>query len=226
MKFLTSPLLERLPHIFHGFGMRTDEPVEGIRFPKQVHGDRIAVLEEPVPETWHDEADAVLTSCPSLPIGIRTADCLPILVADREGRGVGAVHAGWKGMARGVLPKAIQRFCAAFGVTPETLILAVGPGIGACCLEVDDPVREFFLEQGREPDWNRSVRVGRKGHWWLDLKLMAQQQALGAGVKQENVDVLAYCTCCESDYFHSYRRDGLAAGRQVNYIVLTGKEGI
>ena len=224
MKFLTSPLLERFPHIFHGFGMRSEESAEGIHFPKQVHGNRVVILRDPVPALWQEEADAVLTSSPSLPIGIRTADCLPILMADPGGRGVGAVHAGWKGMALGMLPKAIQQFCEEFGTAPEEMILAVGPGIGSCCLEVDEPVRAYFIEQKREGDWETCVRPGRPGHWWLDLKMMVQNQALREGVKRENIDILPYCTCCEKSYFYSYRREGLAAGRQVNYIVLKGKE--
>lgn len=220
MNILTSPLMEVLPHVFHGFGMRSEEVPAGIVFPKQVHGDHIEVLKEPVPEAWHREADAVLTHCPFLPIGVKTADCLPILMADRKGKGVGAIHAGWKGVALGILPKAIRQFSLHFGVEPEEMVLAVGPAIGGCCLEVDAPVRDLFLNLGQEAYWKVYARPGRPGHWWLDLKAIVQEQALGEGVRRENVDILPYCTCCEKDYFYSYRREGLAAGRQMNYIVL------
>ena len=224
MRFLTSPLLEALPHLYHGFGMRSDESPSGIIFPEQVHGDQIAILETPVPADWHELADAVITMVPGLPVGIRTADCLPILVAEKNGRGVAAVHAGWKGMALGILPKAVARFTELLAVDPAEVVVAVGPGIGPCCLEVDDPVRDFFRKQGRDAWWEHSIRPGRPGHWWLDLKIMAREQALEAGVRGDHVDVLPYCTRCETDYFYSYRREGLAAGRQANYIVLKDLE--
>ncbi len=220
MNMLTSPLLESLPHVFHGFGMRSVAQSAGIVCPKQVHKDHIEVLTTPVVEGWHAEADAVLTCCSGMPVGVKTADCLPILMADRGRRGVGAVHAGWKGVALGILPKAIRRFTQAFGGTPDEITLAVGPAIGACCLEVDAPVKAFFHAHGEGDAWALFARPGQPGHWWLDLKAIVQQQALRAGVRQEHIDILPYCTCCEGKLFYSYRREGLAAGRQVNYIVL------
>ena len=224
MRFMTSPLLESLPHLYHGFGMRSDEPLSGIVFPKQVHGDHVEILASPVPDTWHEPADALITTCPGLPIGVKTADCLPILLADKSGKGVAAVHAGWKGIALGILPKALHRFMEALKIPPEDITVAVGPGIGPCCLEVDAPVRDFFARQGRQNQWEASVRDGRPGHWWLDLKLMAREQAISVGVRASQVDVLPHCTKCEASYFYSYRREGLAAGRQANYIVLKERE--
>ncbi len=224
MQFMTSPILESLPHLYHGFGTRSEEIPQGIVFPKQVHGDHVEILASPVPDSWHEPADAVITTCPGLPIGIKTADCLPILMAEKAGKGVAAVHAGWKGMALGILPKTIDRFRKQLGIDAEEIVLAVGPGIGPCCLEVDDPVREFFTGQGRQAQWEACTRPGRPGHWWLDLKIMAKMQAMDVGVNERNIDVLPYCTRCDADYFYSYRREGLAAGRQANYIVLKESE--
>ena len=224
MQFVTSPILEALPHLYHGFGMRAEEIPSGILFPKQVHGDHVEVFDTPVPLTWHEPADAVIVACPSLPIGVKTADCLPILIAEGSGKGVAVVHAGWKGMALGILPKVLYRFVEHVGVEAEDVYLAVGPGIGACCLEVDEPVRAYFVEQGRQGDWEACVQPSRSGHWWLDLKLMAKEQAMAVGLKEGHIDVLPYCTRCEEAYFFSYRREGLAAGRQANYIVLKESE--
>ncbi len=224
MQFMTSPLLESLPHLYHGFGMRTEEDLAGIVFPKQVHGDRVVTFDSPVPETWREEADAVITTVPGMPIGVRTADCLPILVAEGTGRGVAAVHAGWKGMGQGILPKVIKRISEHLQIPPEDLYVAVGPGIGPCCLEVDIPVRDFFEERGRGKLFMACARPGSPDHWWLDLKIMALRQAVASGVREARVDVLPYCTRCEAAYFYSYRREGLAAGRQANYIVLKETE--
>ena len=224
MQFLTSPLLETLPHLYHGFGTRSDEPLPGVVFPKQIHGDRVVVLDAPVADTWHEPADALITTVPGLPIGVKTADCLPILMAERYGRGVAAVHAGWKGMALRILPKAIEHFRKHLGIEAGDITLAVGPGIGQCCLEVDAPVRDFFAGQGLLDLWESCIRAGRPDHWWLDLKIMAQKQAIDAGVRIDRVDILPYCTKCEAEYFYSYRREGLAAGRQANYIVFKDAE--
>ncbi len=112
----------------------------------------------------------------------------------------------------------------ALKVPSEDITIAVGPGIGQCCLEVDAPVRDFFVGQGRQNQWEASVRDGRPGHWWLDLKIMARMQAVETGVNERRVDILPYCTRCDAEYFYSYRREGLAAGRQANYIVLKERE--
>lgn len=225
MNFLTSPILEALPHLFHGFGMRSGETPSGILFPKQVHGEHIEVIDTPPDiETWSVEADAVITSCPSLPIGVKTADCLPILMSDRGGRGVAVVHAGWRGVALGILPKVICRFSKYVGANPEEIYIAIGPAIDADCMEVDVTVRNFFIKQGQLKLWEIYARPGRTGHWWLDLKAIAQEQAIQEGVKGQHIDVLPYCTRCDSEYFYSYRREGLAAGRQVNYIMLKRAE--
>jgi len=224
MRILTSPILEALPHLLHGFGMRSEEIPSGILFPEQVHGDHIEVIDNDVKESWHKKADAVMTSRPSLPLGVKTADCLPILMSDKGGRGVAAIHAGWKGVALGILPKAIRRFSMLFGAIPEEIYIAIGPSIGICCLEVDVPVRDFFVRQGYQSLWETYTRPGRPDHWWLDLKIIAQEQAIHEGVRAEHIDVLPYCTRCDADYFYSYRREGLAAGRQVNYIMLKESE--
>ncbi len=216
--------METLPHVYHGFGMRSKETPSGIVFPNQIHGNRVVVLDAPVPETWHETADALITSCPSLPIGVRTADCLPILIAERDGKGVAVIHAGWRGIALGILPETLRQMKGHLGVDCRDIYLAVGPGIGACCLEVDEPVKEYFYTHDKRALWEACTYPGRAGHWWLDMKMMAQRQAMEEGVKREHVDILPYCTSCESKYFYSYRREGLAAGRQVNYIVFTSRE--
>ncbi len=224
MQFLTSPLLESLPHVYHGFGLRSKELLEGVVFPKQVHGKRVAVLEGTVSPAWHEEADAVIVTQKGLPIGVRTADCLPILLADDVGRAVAVVHAGWRGTALGIVPAAIRRLGEVTHLDPDRFYMAVGPGIGPCCMEVDIPVKDFFLENGQKEVWNLFAKAGRPDHWYLDLQAMVKYQAIKEGVKEERLDVLIYCTSCEKDYFYSYRREGLAAGRQANYIVLKAEE--
>jgi len=209
-----------MPHVFHGFGMRDGENPNGIIFPLQVHQTTIALIESPPLSDWHEEADAVITTVPDLPIGVRTADCLPILLADKDGTFVGVVHAGWRGTALGILSKVLKFLRDRKGIQGEDVIVAVGPGIGACCLEVDTPVREEFKKNGQEEAWKLYARAKRDGHWLLDIKAINQYQALYAGVKQPRIDVLPYCTRCDNDYFYSYRKEGLAAGRQVSYIML------
>jgi YfiH family protein len=212
--------METLPHIFHGFGMRNGKVPDGIVFPFQVHQTSIVFLDAPPRRDWHEEADAVVTTVPDLPVGVRTADCLPILLTDKTGTFVGAVHAGWRGTVLGILPKVLVFLKDQLKIPGEDVIIAIGPGIGSCCLEVDNPVREEFEKNGLEKVWDLYARTGRKSHWHLDIKAINQHQALQAGVKQSRIDVLPYCTSCDEDYFYSYRKEGLAAGRQVSYIML------
>jgi len=220
MTFLTSPLMETLPSVFHGFGMRGGDVPAGIVFPSQVHQAALVFFETSPPQDWHGEADAVITTVPDLPIGVRTADCLPILLSDKAGSFVGVVHAGWRGTALGILSKTLVFLKERLKIAKDEIVIAIGPGIGACCLEVDAPVREQFQKNGQGDLWDLCTCPGSDGHWNLDIKALNQYQALGEGVKQTRIDVLPYCTSCDTAYFYSYRKEGLAAGRQVSYIML------
>jgi hypothetical protein len=199
----------------HGFGMRGFEGPPGLRRPRQVHGasavDAAACAREPLPE-----ADAVISREPGVPVGVVTADCVPILVASTRGDAVAAIHAGWRGLARGVVEAGIDALRHAAPGAP--LCAVVGPHIGPCCYEVDAPV----IEALRAPFGAAladAIAPARVGHARLDLAALARAALLRAGLARPCVAELPRsCTRCEPERFHSYRRDGARAGRLVHFI--------
>jgi YfiH family protein len=206
--FLRSPLLERLG-IEHGFGTRgSDASVHGLLHARQVHGCR--VLRVP-PVAEDDEADALVTDAPDVAVGVFTADCVPVLIADPEGRAVAAVHAGWRGSAKRVAEAAAGALSETVRCSPDSLLAAIGPHIGSCCYEVDDPVRAAVgLARVFSPS-------DRPGHYRLDLYELNRTQLLDAGLHPERIDRVPGCTACDGERFYSYRRDG-QTGRLLHYV--------
>jgi hypothetical protein len=146
------------------------------------------------------EGDALVSNRPGIGLTIRTADCLPILVADPQNRAVAAIHAGWRGVVSEVACKAIHVMCQRFGSKPEDLVIAIGPGIGACCFEVGPEVAIQFRLTGRSK---------------VDLVETTCRQLRRIGVSDGQISSSGLCTYCDAEVFESYRRDKTAAGRMV-----------
>ena len=149
------------------------------------------------------EGDALISGQPGRTLSIRTADCLPILLADRRTGAVAAIHAGWRGTVAQIAPAAVSRMTEEFGSKPEDIIAAIGPGIGPCCYEVGDEVARQF---------------GESGSRHLNLAEHNRRQLEKVGVCPANIDVISPCTFCNVDEFFSYRREGERAGRMISYI--------
>ena len=154
-------------------------------------------------------ADAAVTSRPRVVCVVLTADCVPVLLADRGGRRIGAAHAGWRGLAQGVLPATV----AALGVPPRDLIAWLGPAIGPQAFEVGDEVRAAFAGQGFAVD--RAFRRNACGRWQADLYALATESLNRAGV--EAVYGGGRCTYTEADRFFSHRREA-PCGRMASLI--------
>lgn len=201
----------RVPHwrqfdwLWHGFGTRTPgspEVVLEYAWLKQVHSATVLVANGP---GCFGEGDALITNHPGLAVGIRTADCIPILLADPVRRAVAAVHAGWRGTAGGIVPAAIVSLNKEYGSQPANLVAAIGPGIGGCCYEVGPEVAGEFAQLFPErTDLNRKTKV--------DLAEANRRQLLSAGLAAQNISVLSLCTY-EDTSLESFRRDGAQAGR-------------
>ena len=189
----------------HTFGTR-EGPLsqDGMATVRQVHS---AICLEPVRAGLAGEGDALITRQPGLAVSVRTADCLPILLADPVRRAAAAVHAGWRGTAAGIVGETIGRMRRDFGTDPADLWAAIGPGIGACCYEVGDDVARRF---------------GREGNVRLDLAGINRAQLMQSGVAAERIERMELCTRCDAARFHSYRRDGERAGRMISYIRVIG----
>ncbi len=156
------------------------------------------------------EADIAVTDESSVALSVRAADCVPILLADRRGGAVAAVHAGWKGTAAGAAMVAVRSLTARYGARADDVIAAVGPCIGPCCYEVSPELAEHFSSHADASAW---FSDDVKPH--LDLWRATRDQLARAGVPAEQIHVCALCTFDHPALFHSYRRDGASAGRLV-----------
>lgn len=209
---LKAPILDALPWLIHGFGTRLSPDWPESRVArgtfarlKQIHSHRVVEARSIPPDTI-TEGDALVSSDPGTVLCVRTADCVPILLAHPRSHAVAAIHAGWRGTLADVAGEAILSMRRLFDTVPAELIAAIGPGIGPCCFEVGPEVSVQF--QGIFPE-RRDLGLRTR----LDLAEANRREILGAGVAAENIAVDPRCTYCEADYFHSWRRENAAAGR-------------
>jgi YfiH family protein len=212
-RFLCDPVLELLGTP-HGFAERGAQPPDSTVFLRQVHGVR-AVRAEDVGGRPAVEADAITSQSAGLAIGIVTADCVPILAASAEGDRVVAIHAGWRGLAAGVIEAGIE----ALGVEAARLSAAVGPAARGCCYEVDEPVARAL--EARYAALLPGVLVpGRPGRYQLDLPALAGRVLTALGVAPDRLGLAhGLCTICTpGPRFESFRREGERAGRLRHFI--------
>ncbi|MBI4402224.1 MAG: peptidoglycan editing factor PgeF [Nitrospirae bacterium] len=201
-------------------GLASSEPVIVVSV-EQVHGTDALVLDRPVKrgETFPGNWDALMTNQTGLLLTVRTADCVPVLVYDPVRMVAAAVHAGWRGAVAGIVPRTLSVMRRQFGSKPGSLQVGIGPSVGPCCYEVDEPV----LSQLRVgfPDWRSVVRATGKGKALLDLRALVRRQAQAAGVDEGHIRSVNLCTVCHPDLFYSYRREGTVNGTMISGIMLT-----
>jgi purine-nucleoside/S-methyl-5'-thioadenosine phosphorylase / adenosine deaminase len=201
----------------------------------QIHSDVVRSFTSAPPN--HCKGDASATNRPGLVLGVRTADCAPVLVVDPKKRVVAAIHAGWRGTLQRIVTKTIGQMQMEFGCRPQDLLAAIGPTIGPCCYEVDTEVAvafaakfgnaaEFFdeLRTGDEPNPLQWLNMMPPGHQpppnkvLLDLPKANRLQLLEAGLRERNIFVSDLCTACRRDLLFSYRREGARSGRLMSVV--------
>lgn len=186
-----------------------DRPLAALATLRQVHSPRVEVVDKPFPDDARPEADALVTTSPGVVLGILTADCAPVLLADRQARVIGAAHAGWRGARAGVIANTIAAMVER-GARPERVVAAVGPCIGQASYEVGADMRDLFVAD--EPAAGAFFEPGqRESHFQFDLKGFVRQCLERAGVGA--VEVLSDDTAADAERFFSYRRTTLAGGR-------------
>jgi len=172
----------------------------------QVHG--ADVIEASVaPEGW--EADALFARTPGQVCAVLTADCLPLLLCNRAGDRVAAVHAGWRGLAAGVIETTLNRLA----VPGDEIMAWLGPAIGPECFEVGAEVRDCFLQH--DPKTEAAFKENRADHWLADIYQLARLRLKACGVTA--VWGGEHCTVTDTERFYSYRRDG-RTGRMATLI--------
>lgn len=183
----------------------------GLALLNQVHGARVVAIDEVHASAEPLDADAVTGFAAGHVCAVRTADCLPVLFCTRDGSEVAAAHAGWRGLAAGVLENTV----AALHSGPDELLAWFGPAISQPNFEVGDEVREAFVAQN--PDAAQCFVANERGRWQADLYALGRQRLAAVGVTR--VFGGGWCTFAESTRFHSYRRDP-GCGRMVSFIAL------
>ena len=222
---------------------------------RQIHSDVVHVLDAfldsvqralPPGHLAAPRGDAAITRAPRWLLGVQTADCVPILMADTRQHAVAAVHAGWRGTLRRIAAKTLGRMQMAFGTRPEDVVAVLGPAIGRCCYEVGPEVaqayagqfaqaREWFdgpfdqLATSEEPNALKWLSMTPPGHDLppprvrLDLRAANRWQLLDAGAKATNIISSELCTSCRTDLLFSYRREHACTGRLMAIIGLREK---
>lgn len=189
----------------HGFGTRSGSPEAAVTL-RQIHSNR--VRNAGGLQDREREGDALITNDTGKSIGIRTADCVPILLLDSRHRAVGAVHAGWRGTASEIVRCAIEQMKADFGSTPPDIYAAIGPCIRDCCYEVGIDVAQQFAPYF--PEWEPVL-----SRRTIDLAEANRRQMESAGLKPDHIFDCKFCTACQSGQFFSYRREPENPGRMI-----------
>jgi YfiH family protein len=231
--FLQSPALEHIPRIVHGFSTRRAErrdfslgpaPSENpaiqsnrARFLaalgapgwpilklRQTHSAIVQKMDDTLAAGDAVEGDASITMIAGAMLGVQTADCVPILIADSQARAVAAVHAGWRGASARIAELTVARLIAGSGIQPANLIAVIGPHIGVCCYEVGEDVVSSFQD---------SELFERRSDWLRPHLNLAE-----ANRPDGQIVVSSLCTQCRDDLFFSYRREGETAGRMLSVI--------
>jgi YfiH family protein len=231
-----SPLLRSVPGVYHAFlgrdpvrgrGRRErlrevfSLPAEAVGTLKQVHSATVLSFEPgdgDVPHGWKREGDALWTEAAGTGVAVHTADCVPILLAHREIPLAAAVHAGWRGLAAGIVEKTVGALASRFGdVAVGGVVAAAGPCARGCCYEVGGETAEAlhglpggssFLMRGKAP-----------GKWFADLQGIALAALRGAGIHAGQTEAAGCCTIC-SPLFHSFRREKSLTARQMSFICI------
>ena len=186
-------------------------------FPKQVHGTTIKVFKNFEDLSQNFEADGTLCIGVKGFVGIKTADCVPILLASKDSKCFAAIHAGWRGSLNGILKKGIEMILS-FGYSEKDIFIAIGPHIKVCCYEVKEDVLLAF--KNTYPDVWQDFFVKSKDKIFLDLLKVNLFQAKAFGIPEENVWISKDCTFCTPGYA-SFRRDG---NLRLNQLSVIGKD--
>jgi len=227
---LARPLLS-LRHVVHGFGTKewgkdnldADPALKGFRtlFLRQIHSDMIHVIQAvDLVEGKHKIAgDAAVTETPGILLVVKTADCLPVLIADEVRHVVAAVHCGWRGTVKRILGKTVRILKKSFGCASSSLVAVFGPSISGACYEVGEDVICNFINN-KFPDLCFNPSSEKKGKYFLDLSEANRIQLEESGLKSGNITKIDLCTHCERDLF-SYRVEKENAGRNFSFIGLS-----
>lgn len=189
----------------------------------QVHGDGVRVVRDE--REIHDSeirADGLVSNLRAVLVGVKTADCVPVLLADPATRAFAAIHAGWRGTARSIVAKAIAKMREIYGTRPADLICAIGPAATCKNYEIGPDVIETFTKNFSAA--GKYFTATREGHALIDLQMANRDQLAAAGVRSENIFTAPFCTINRTDLFFSYRIEKKRYGKTGRLLSVIGRK--
>ena len=184
--------------------------IDDLYFLNQVHDKNVLEIYEDTINEIKDY-DALVTKVPGKILMTCFADCVPILLFDPKNKIVASIHSGWKGTVKQIAKDTIEYMEEKYKSDVEDIIAVIGPSIGPCCFEVKGDVKKQFIDM-----FGIGVCINNKIDLWLANKL----QLLNCGLKEENIECMNICTCCNDDKFYSYRKGDVEEGRFSAFIML------
>lgn len=201
---------------------------------RQVHGNAVDCVTaaqcgrgaRSLDATTVPTADALLTDAPDTPLLLAFADCTPLLFHDPRRRVVGLAHAGWRGTVADIAGETVRALAAHYGSDPADIVAAIGPAIGACCYQVDEPVIAAWAALGvADPSVAREIAPqGERRQWRFDLARANRRLLERAGVAPERIEDAGICTACQVARYPSHRAEAGRAGRFAALIALMSDE--
>lgn len=188
---------------------------------QQVHGTHCLLADPEASEPWDElqQADAILTSHSDRLLAVRTADCVPILLSSGDGQAVAVVHAGWRGVIAGIVPKSVRRLAELCPPgSAENFLAAIGPCIGPDAFEVGPEVLSAFRQAFGDAAPIIPGRAGEEGKGWVDLAAAVRTQLIESGLLTDRIDRSDRCTSRDAEEFFSHRRDRGLSGRMAAVI--------
>ena len=187
-----------------------DLSTNALYFLNQVHDKNVLEIYEDTTNEIKDY-DALITRVPNKMLMTCFADCVPVLLFDTQNKIVASIHSGWKGTIKQIAKNTVEYMQEKYNSNSEDIIAVIGPSIGPCCFEVKEDVKKQFVEI-----FGEQVAVDNK----IDLGKANKLQLLNCGLKEENIECMDICTCCNNDKFYSYRKGDIEQGRFSAFIVL------
>jgi YfiH family protein len=201
---------------------------EALPFPivqmHQVHDVKVAVVDRgDITRDELDGYDAMITDLPGVAIGVRTADCIPVLLYDPVKKIAAAIHSGWRGTVSKIIGKTVSKMQSIYASQPTDILAFIGPGICVDCFQVGEDVALKFKEAGFDINslWSfRGPKTGNgmEGGHHIDLKEACRQTLVEYGLKNENIQITGLCTYDDNNLLYSARKEGIECGRNITYI--------
>ena len=190
----------------------------------QIHDVKVAVVDRgDLTKDELDGYDAMITDSPGVAIGVRTADCIPVLLYDPVKKAAAAIHSGWRGTVSKIIGKTVIKMQSTYASQPSDILAFIGPGICVDCFQVGEEVALKFKETGFDINslWSfRGPKTGNgmEGGHHIDLKEACRQTLVESGLKNENIQITGLCTYEDNDLLYSARKEGIECGRNITYI--------